>query len=423
MVSEYWLPVKTAAAIFPLLALLLFVPVTVALYRRHGGLTRGRVLSLCGFLYYMLTAACLTLLPLPKPTADMCARYVLVAKPEWRVGHTFGDIWKEADRKIGFGPLVLDNPAVAGVVFNLLLLLPLGIFVRYHLRRGMVVALLAGFGVALFFEVTQGTGLWGAYPCPYRLFDVDDLVTNSAGAAIGWMAAGPLARALPTLGAKGPRVRAHEPVPFGRRLTALVVDIAGCAIVAWGVSIVARYGVGAHPSPLLIPLLVCVCWFAVLPFLAWVTPGMLLLRLRFTGIDGGRVARRCVALRQLLLTVIAFPSLLVMLLPVTALSGWLTIAFLSDPVVEVLWVTGVSDSPWLSLDAFGLRGAPLSMALIALFPVGYGVLVLCHQEQFGAHELLSGVRMQALPPTWGDGRDTAPRPGEREGLPRFSGRT
>ncbi|RPK60591.1 VanZ like family protein [Streptomyces sp. ADI96-02] len=420
MVTAYWLPVKTAAAIFPLLALLLFVPTAVVLYRRHGGLPRGRVLSLCAFAYCMLTAACLTLLPLPKSTADMCSRYALVAEPEWRVGHTFGDIWKEADREVGFGPLVLDNPAVAGAVFNLLLLLPLGVFVRCHLRRGPAVTLLAGCGVALFFEVAQGTGLWGAYPCPYRLFDVDDLVTNSAGAAIGWMAAGPLVRALPV---PGPRAQANGLVPFGRRLTALVVDVTGCAITAWGASMAARYGMGADPSPLLIPLLVCALWFAVPPHPTRATPGMRLLRLRFTGLDGGKASRRGIALRQLLLIVIAFPSLLVLLAPVTVMSEWLTTAFLTVPVVDERWVAGVADNPWPLLDALGLQGALLSPLLVAVVPIGYAVLALCHREQLGAHELLSGVRTRALPPTSAPAGSAPGRAGEREGVPQLSGQT
>ncbi|MFJ9423918.1 hypothetical protein [Streptomyces sp. NPDC101249] len=45
MVAPYLLPAKTAAALFPLLALLLFLPTAVILYRRHRVMSRGRALS------------------------------------------------------------------------------------------------------------------------------------------------------------------------------------------------------------------------------------------------------------------------------------------------------------------------------------------------------------------------------------------
>ncbi len=43
----------------------------------------------------------------------------------------------------------------------------------------------AGLGYSLFLEIAQGTGLFGIYPCPYRSFDVDDLITNTLGALAG----------------------------------------------------------------------------------------------------------------------------------------------------------------------------------------------------------------------------------------------
>ena len=47
-------------------------------------------------------------------------------------------------------------------------------------------ALALGFALSLFFEVTQVTGI---YKCPYRLFDVDDLMLNSTGALFGFLVA------------------------------------------------------------------------------------------------------------------------------------------------------------------------------------------------------------------------------------------
>ncbi|MDW6062040.1 hypothetical protein SAZ11_33485 [Streptomyces sp. FXJ1.4098] len=68
----------------------------------------------------------MTVVPLPRRSADMCSRFAVVADPQLIPGNTFGDIWKEAHGEVGVNALVLQNPAVAGTLFNLLLLLPLG---------------------------------------------------------------------------------------------------------------------------------------------------------------------------------------------------------------------------------------------------------------------------------------------------------
>ena len=56
---------------------------------------------------------------------------------------------------------------------------------RVLLGRGILTAVFVGFAVSLFIELTQFTGVWGIYPCAYRVFDVDDLVTNTLGALAG----------------------------------------------------------------------------------------------------------------------------------------------------------------------------------------------------------------------------------------------
>lgn len=47
----------------------------------------------------------------------------------------------------------------------------------------------AGTSGSLLIETTQYTGLWGIYDCGYRAADVDDLLTNTAGALVGALVA------------------------------------------------------------------------------------------------------------------------------------------------------------------------------------------------------------------------------------------
>ncbi|WP_413808960.1 VanZ family protein [Streptomyces sp. OE57] len=388
MATAYVLPIKTAAALFPLLALLLLLPTAVALYRRHGVMSRGRTLSLYGFLYYSLTALCMTIVPLPKQTADMCQRFAMVAHPQWMPGNTFRDIWKEADHKIGLNALVLQNPAVAGTAFNLLLLLPLGVFLRYHFRRSLPATAAIGFAVSLSFELTQWTGVWGLYNCPYRLFDVDDLIVNTAGAMAGWLLAGPVGRTLPTLETLDGRALAARPVPFGRRLTALVVDVAGYVVASLFITAVVYRG-GSAPTWTLVGIFVA--WFVLLPLATGATPGKRLLLLKLVADDGGPLMVWRLTLRALLIGALLMPFLAGQFLAVLTL--------LNEPYPARLFAT-VRDSGTQGAEAVLMALSPAQLLAVM---VGFTLTAVCvrktlrHPDRLAPHDRVSGIRNATLP--------------------------
>ncbi|MFD8383271.1 VanZ family protein [Streptomyces sp. NPDC059679] len=395
MTDAYLLPIKTAAALFPLLALALFLPTAVALYRRHGVMSRGRALSLYGFLYYALSAFCMTVVPLPRRSADMCGRFAAVADPQLIPGNTFGDIWKEAHGKVGVNALVLQNPAVAGTLFNLLLLLPLGIFLRYHFRQGLRATAALGFSASLFFELTQWSGVWGLYACPYRLFDVDDLIVNTSGAMLGWVLAGPVARRLPTLETLDGRALARHPVPFGRRLTALVVDLVGYA-AATLLAVVVSAGLGVGDLVLWVPVAAFAGWFVVLPYLTGATPDKRLLLLRVVPSDGGALPLWRLAVRALVLGVAALPLLAGLSLA--------TAVLLFEPSLSGLVNTAAATARRANgEDAVYLVASSPEQALVTVLGVAllvaYGLRTLRHPDGLGPHETLSGLRNEPLPHT------------------------
>ena len=80
----------------------------------------------------------------------------------------------------------LTSGVLLQVLMNVIFFLPLGFFLAYRSRRSLPTTTLIAFTVSLGIEITQGTGLWGLAPCPYRLADVDDLLTNTAGGIVGW---------------------------------------------------------------------------------------------------------------------------------------------------------------------------------------------------------------------------------------------
>ena len=111
-------------------------------------------------------------------------------------------------------------------VFNIALLVPLGLYLRYYFRRKLLPAVLISLGVSLFFELTQLSGLYGYYPRAYRLFDVDDLLCNTLGGFLGYVLTGPLMKILPDRDKIDEKsYQKGERVTFTRRCLSLFVDM------------------------------------------------------------------------------------------------------------------------------------------------------------------------------------------------------
>ncbi|MEP0714180.1 MAG: VanZ family protein, partial [Algoriphagus sp.] len=80
---------------------------------------------------------------------------------------------------------------------------------------------LIGFLASLFFEITQLSALYGLYPCRYRHFEVDDLMTNTFGCFIGFVIAS-YATFLPNVSRKPLLNRSS--VTLTQRFLAIFVD-------------------------------------------------------------------------------------------------------------------------------------------------------------------------------------------------------
>ena len=93
----------------------------------------------------------------------------------------------------------LISPFTLQYVFNILLLMPLGMYLRYYFKRNFLSTAILVFCTSLFFEISQLTALFGIYPRPYRCFDIDDLICNTLGGILGFLLIGPMTRFLPSL--------------------------------------------------------------------------------------------------------------------------------------------------------------------------------------------------------------------------------
>jgi len=218
-----------AIGIGVLAGIALFVPFVSVSYRRQGRLSLLRLLMWFAALVYFWAIWAYTLLPLPEPDAIRCVG--MVTDPMEMV--------RDVQKAITAPGSTLTHPALLQLAFNVLLFVPLGFFVRVLFGRGVVTTMLVGFGLSLFIETTQLTGVWGIYPCAYRFFDVGDLITNTSGVLLGAVFALVVPRARRGL-SKAADALQPRPVTRGRRALAMLCDGLGFFLTSATVSVAVK---------------------------------------------------------------------------------------------------------------------------------------------------------------------------------------
>ncbi|MDQ1111681.1 glycopeptide antibiotics resistance protein [Microbacterium testaceum] len=210
-------------------AILAFVPFVAVSYRRRGRLTVWRSLLWAGAAVYFWAIWTYTLIPLPDSEVYRCAGVNL---------HPFAFV-DEVRAAVAASGRYLTDPVVLQVALNVLLFAPLGFFLRVLGGRGILIAGLVGFATSGIIETTQLTGVWGLFPCAYRVFDVDDLISNTSGALIGSV----LAFVVPAQHRGVERAADADtprPVTRRRRLLGLVCDVVGVWLVGFAVAVVVQ---------------------------------------------------------------------------------------------------------------------------------------------------------------------------------------
>jgi len=266
-------------------SVVLFVPFVAVSYRRRGRFSGQRALAWSAALAYFWAIWTYTLLPLPDPGSLTCA-------PRNTTPLAFLDDLRGAVAQASGRRDLLLDPAVLQVGLNVLLFVPLGFFLRALGGRGIFVAGMTGLALSGFVELTQLTGVWGLYPCAYRVFDVDDVLLNTSGALIGSIAAFVVPRR--HRGAGDTRAGALPvPVTRPRRLLAMVCDWLGFVLAGAAATVAAR-GVLLYvlddrdaaldgPVPGLLGVAVPLAVWLVLTLATGRTVGDLAVRIRYAG--------------------------------------------------------------------------------------------------------------------------------------------
>lgn len=193
----YIVPIKAAIAFFPFLALIFTLPFMIHQYRKYGSLSFLRALIIYSFILYLLTVYFLVILPLPKISEVTYMPNMVRLIPFGFLGDIVREssfVWNDPSTYI----TALMEPCVYTVLFNVLMTVPFGMYLRYYFRYDFKKTCFSSFFLSLFFELTQLSGLYFIYPYPYRVFDVDDLIVNTLGGVLGYLLMGMIERFLPS---------------------------------------------------------------------------------------------------------------------------------------------------------------------------------------------------------------------------------
>lgn len=133
-----------------------------------------------GLVFAVAFVIFLGLYPFPALEAVVCKAPIL---QPFHFLNGYVDYWR---RDVPPGVWLRSN-TITTPVANFLFFAVVGALLATQTRRAGV-ALMLGAGVSGAIEISQLSGLYGIYPCPYRTFETDDLILNTAGVLAGFLA-------------------------------------------------------------------------------------------------------------------------------------------------------------------------------------------------------------------------------------------
>ena len=182
---DYVFSIKTSIMFFPIIACLFTIPYILKQYHKYGSINKLRTLIVYSFILYMMTIYFLVILPLPDISEVVNNKFEYNLIPFSFIN----DIIKETSFNIMIPSTylkALTEHCIYVVIFNILMTVPFGMYLRYYYKASFKKVLFLSFFLSLFFELTQLTGLYFIYPKPYRLFDIDYLLLNTTGGVVGY---------------------------------------------------------------------------------------------------------------------------------------------------------------------------------------------------------------------------------------------
>ncbi len=185
--NSYVYAIKAAVILFPFLAVLITLPYMISQYRKYGSILFLRTIVIYSFILYLLVIYFLVILPLPPIEEVKNYTYAYTQlQPLYALFYLSETITFHITDFDTYSNLFF-NSYFYQFIYNIFITIPFGVYLRYYFKCDFKKTLCYSFILSLFFELTQLSGLYGIYPRPYRIFDVDDLITNTLGGILGYI--------------------------------------------------------------------------------------------------------------------------------------------------------------------------------------------------------------------------------------------
>ncbi|MCL1964557.1 MAG: VanZ family protein [Firmicutes bacterium] len=254
-------------------------------YKKYGAISIYRVVIVFSFAFYVLCAYYLVILPLPNPETlkPLVSIFNHMQLIPFKFVYQFAAYTKLHLTDIHTYLPALKQSVFIQPFFNLLLTVPFGFYLGYYFKKSIKETVLYTFLLSVFFEITQLTALYGVYPRPYRLFDVDDLMLNTLGGLVGFEVYKHILFFLPSREKiDKSAMKKSESVGVVRRLFAFGADF---YIVSFVSSIIARFArISGLPALLLFHLLLFLyCVLLQIAFKQTIGQKLTRLKLRIEG--------------------------------------------------------------------------------------------------------------------------------------------
>ena len=195
---EYLVPLHMLYTFSPLITILFVVPCIIYQQRKYGRIHFYRAAIMYTFFLYLICLYFYIITPLPS------IEYVLANPLPMKIQlHPFAFVYDFAEQAYwvvsGIGTVNISHSAWFQVLGNICVFVPFGVYLHYYFHYSLKWTILFTFFLTLFCELTQLSGLYGIYPAPYRIFDINDLMFNTLGGVLGHIIAPSLTHKLPEI--------------------------------------------------------------------------------------------------------------------------------------------------------------------------------------------------------------------------------
>lgn len=221
-----------AISLWPIVSALITFPLLLLHYIRFRHIAPKLAAATYISVLYALSLVAFTLYPFPddNPTV-FCSQYQIM--PHLTPFSSLSDV------------IDFDLRSTLQIVANIIFFIPAGIILKTVLGWRLISIAIFSFGTSLTIETAQLTGVFGIYPCGYRLFDIDDLAWNTIGGVVGYL----IGRMVPPVYKTETRGQITNQPGLVRRTTAIITDLVIIEVVSVFTFIIVSHIAGVAPQP------------------------------------------------------------------------------------------------------------------------------------------------------------------------------